>query len=484
MANYIQFAVGNGVSYVRWRCSYDGTSGTTYNGSSLGKTGFSGGITITDVGLYSNYTNPRFARYDGYVQYLWNDNYISFSSTANKQGSIVAEYKAPVVQTYNVTVSPNGGKFSNGSYSSQTTTVNRNSSYSFKTWIPTRVGYTLLGWSASSSATSITYSWSDSYTVTSSRTWYAVWQINTHKLTLNANGGAFPSSSPYYGNTSYSISRNYNSSTSLSVYSDIVTRANDKVNGYKAYEYEIAGWDTNQNKSWIAGATYQPSSTITMPDKDLTLYAIWERVNCVRYFSNGRLFGDIDTVTYQATYTIRADIPTWGGHVFKGWSVNGGSSSDDVAYQPSGYITNVTGYITLTACWEWETIPPFYWTGTYSGDLDVFQKGRPVENAVTASGWNNLITKIDTLIQRAELSISTSRPSIVSSGTAITASLYNAMRSYIIAVLLQMAIGTAYFPPSVSTGDAITPYHFAFEGTNSLQGAVNHAISVFNNSLN
>ena len=54
---------------------------------------------------------------------------------------------------------------------------------------PTRTGYSFLGWSTSTSATSATYTAGGSYTTNSSTTLYAVWKVNTYTVTYNANGG-------------------------------------------------------------------------------------------------------------------------------------------------------------------------------------------------------------------------------------------------------------------------------------------------------
>lgn len=48
----------------------------------------------------------------------------------------------------------------------------------------TRTGYTLLGWSASSTATSATWSPGATYTPDATKTIYAVWQINTYTVTV------------------------------------------------------------------------------------------------------------------------------------------------------------------------------------------------------------------------------------------------------------------------------------------------------------
>lgn len=427
--------------------------------------------------LYSNDLKP--AR-NGYTFSGWNDtasgtgqtfiggNSYSFSGNY----TLYAQWAA---RSYTITINPNGG-YIGGSASSINVSKNYGETFSFSPYLPTRQYYDFEGWLSSGG---VNKGGNDSYVVSGNETWTAQWSdIHSYKLTLYANYSGAP-------HVSSEITRTGGTQISLSEYSDNFVRG-----GYK-----LMGWSHDPNAT-AGSADYAVDGVVTL-STNITLYAIWLKTYTVSYYSQGRLFatdyGDFIATTDNqgsgsgylpnAYADVISLIPTWADHNFKGWA---NSSSATVPDYTSGqsHAIPVTGNVTLYAVWQWQTLDPFYWTGTYSGDLALFQTGLPVSDAITAAGWNNLIAKIDALIQRAGLSVSTAKPSYATSGMSIMASLYNAMRGYIVAVLLQMNIGTAYFPPTVSTGDVITPYHFAFEGTNSLQGAVNHAISVFNNSLN
>lgn len=74
-------------------------------------------------------------------------------------------------ETYTLSYSANGGS---GAASTQTGAV----SYTVSSTQPTRSGYTFLGWSKSSSATTASYTAGDSITLTANTTLYAVWQKN------------------------------------------------------------------------------------------------------------------------------------------------------------------------------------------------------------------------------------------------------------------------------------------------------------------
>ena len=80
--------------------------------------------------------------------------------------------------TYTLTYDANGGVLTGASSATKTT---KNTSYTFKVTdaIPTRDGYTFLGWAKNKNATTATFDAGDDYTMTSaktSETLYAVWQ--------------------------------------------------------------------------------------------------------------------------------------------------------------------------------------------------------------------------------------------------------------------------------------------------------------------
>lgn len=116
---------------------------------------------------------------------------------------------------------------------------------------PTRTGYTFLGWSTSSSATTATYSAGSSYTANSAATLYAVWKAITYTVKYDANGG---SGAPGNQTKTYGVT--------LTLSSTKPTRTN----------YNFKGWGTSASAttvSYAAGASYTNNAAVT-------LYAIWE----------------------------------------------------------------------------------------------------------------------------------------------------------------------------------------------------------------
>lgn len=152
----------------------------------------------------------------------------------------------PAWTSYAITFNANGGSGAPGSQ-----TKWKDQALTLSSTKPTRTGYSFLGWSTSSSATTATYSAGGSYTANSAATLYAVWKANTYAVTFNANGGtgAPSSQTKTYGKT-------------LTLSSTKPTRTN----------YTFKGWGvaaSSTTVSYAAGASYTNNAAIT-------LYAVWE----------------------------------------------------------------------------------------------------------------------------------------------------------------------------------------------------------------
>ena len=151
-----------------------------------------------------------------------------------------------VTWQWTVSYNANGGS---GAPASQTKTYGTNLTLSSVK--PTRTGYTFLGWSTSSTATSATYAAGGTYTENAGATLYAVWKINTYTISYNANGG---SGAPASQTKTYG--------TNLTLSSVKPTRTN----------YNFLGWSTSSSATtaqYAAGGTYTSNAAAT-------LYAVWE----------------------------------------------------------------------------------------------------------------------------------------------------------------------------------------------------------------
>ena len=152
----------------------------------------------------------------------------------------------PAWTSYTIKYNANGGSGAPGNQ-----TKWKDQTLTLSTTKPTRTGYTFLGWSTSSSATSATYSAGGTYTANSAATLYAVWKALTYTVKYDANGG---SGAPGNQTKTYGVN--------LTLSSTKPTRTN----------YNFKGWGTSASAttvSYAAGASYTNNAAIT-------LYAIWE----------------------------------------------------------------------------------------------------------------------------------------------------------------------------------------------------------------
>lgn len=152
----------------------------------------------------------------------------------------------PAWTSYTIKYNANGGS---GAPASQTKW--KDQTLTLSSTKPTRTGYSFLGWSTSSTATSATYAAGGKYTANSAATLYAVWKAYTYTVSYNANGGTGAPANQ---------TKTYGKALTLS--STKPTRTN----------YIFKGWGTSASATTVAyaaGASYTNNAAIT-------LYAIWE----------------------------------------------------------------------------------------------------------------------------------------------------------------------------------------------------------------
>ena len=248
------------------------------------------------------------------------------SFTTNANTTLYAVWQKNAATTYTVSYNANGGT---GAPSSQTKT--HNVTLTLRTTTPTRSGYSFLGWSTSSTATSPTYYAGGSYTANASATLYAVWSYNAptvYTISFNANGGSGAPSS---------VTKTHG--VTLYLPSTEPTRTN----------YDFLGWSTS---STATTPTYYAGGSFTQ-NANTTLYAVWEydpatyRVN---YNANGGSGApSSQTKTYGVSLTLSSAIPTRSGYDFLGWSTS--STATSATYDPGdSYTANAS--VTLYAVWE------------------------------------------------------------------------------------------------------------------------------------
>lgn len=296
--------------------------------------------------------------YTGYsVGTGWTPPGVQYTGTTctqhNSTNRIIIFYytKNSTSRTYYAKISynANGGSGAPSSHTSSGTSSSVSVTLSSTT--PTRSGYTFLGWSTNSSATSATYSAGGTYTFTGSTsttttTLYAVWKQTTYSVTINynANNGTGAPSSQTQTGTSSSIS--------VTLSSIRPTRTG----------YNFLGWATSSNAT---SATYQPgtaySFTGSTSGNTVTLYAVWQAIYTatISYNANGgsgapSSHSNTSTSSTSVSITLSSTAPTRNGYNFLGWSTS--QTATTATYQP-GTAYNFTGSIsgtttTLYAVWS------------------------------------------------------------------------------------------------------------------------------------
>ena len=182
--------------------------------------------------------------------------------------------------------------------------------------VPTRSGYKFLGWSASSGATSPSYSAGGTYTADNDVTLYAVWESVNYTLSFDMNGGT-GTLDPIHVN---------GGACTIPAFTPARTG------------YDFLGWNTNRNAAtaaYHAGDVYQGG--------EATLYAVWKiRTYVVSFDSAGA--GSYNSITVNHGATASLPVPKKQGFLFRGWF-----SSDNKQVTDS---TVIVSNLTLTARWS------------------------------------------------------------------------------------------------------------------------------------
>ena len=187
---------------------------------------------------------------------------------SSKTGTILFKFG----KVYTITYNANGGS---SVPSSQT--KDYGTALTLSSITPTRVGYTFLGWSTSSTATSATYQPSGSFTTNANTTLYAVWKANTYTVQYNANGGS---------GTMSNSSHTYDVSKTLT--SNAFTRSG----------YTFLGWSTSSTATTVTYTNGQLVKNLTSTNgATVTLYAVWDGSSnptcAIASYSNGASSGSI-----------------------------------------------------------------------------------------------------------------------------------------------------------------------------------------------
>lgn len=267
---------------------------------------FTGSPHVYGTAITAPFGNPNSDDYDGHHDFL------GWSKTPT--GSVIPEggdfgimttdgakfYAIWKAHSNTLTWDANGGNALTGNYTSGTVDFGTEI---IKPNTPTRTGYTFKGWSASANGTptDVLGAMPDE-----ALTYYAIWQINTHTITWNANGGVLAAEG-----TNGSIN-----------YGTTITPATTA----EREGYTFKGWGTSAD----ATTTVTPASI--MPDADLTYYAVWQvHQHNLKWYPNGGEFTNSDPsglVAFGTAITMpMVNRTDW---KMAGWATFANATPDDV----------------------------------------------------------------------------------------------------------------------------------------------------------
>lgn len=263
------------------------------------------------------------------------DTYKNLSSPGTT-ATFTSKWKA---NKYTIKYNANGGS---GTMSSQSATYDQNVTLNQNKF--TKTGYTFLGWSEDSSATTPTYT--DRQTVknlsaTNGATvnLYAVWHknaVSTYLIRFNANGG-----SGYMSNMTCEVGKGY-----------YLTK-----NAFTKSGYTFKGWSTYR----YGPVAYQDRASVinltTVKGGTVTLYAVWEQTSqyTIRFDANGGKGSMSDmTCYYGVDVTLPKHTFTKDKADFVGWSLD--KNATNPTYGEQATVRDLTstnnGIVTLYAVWN------------------------------------------------------------------------------------------------------------------------------------
>ncbi len=230
--------------------------------------------------------------------------------------------------------------------------------FQISSFIPSRTGYTFLGWATEENSLEVVYLPGATVQKLTSIdndviNLYGVWAANNYTIKYHANGGS-----------------NAPSPQENLAYGDDVQLSSQKP-GRTGYAF--IGWSTNQNDTdyqYVPGATVK--NLISDSDGVVTLYAIWAANDySIQYNANGGSNAPVaqENLKYGDTVVLTSEIPQRVGYVFLGWSKS--SSAVEPELLPGASVKNLVstsgGEVTLYAVWELAT---FYLTYDANGGQD------------------------------------------------------------------------------------------------------------------
>ena len=277
------------------------------------------------------------------------------------------------VQTYTVSYNANGGS---GAPSSQTKTYGV--TLTLSSVVPTRSGYTFMGWGTTSSSTSASYSAGGSYTNNASITLYAIWSCpHSSATTRYVTGcdwertcntcGTTLSTGTTHGPYTYSAWEYHSTSQhkrykncDYGDYSELQYQGHSletRFEQYSASQHKYYSYCTDC-KSMVGTASYEAHNLTTSTTDSDIVYTCTEcgysysvkKTYTVSFNANGGINPpSSQTKTHGVTLTLTSSVPSREGYDFKGWATS--STATGATYSAGGSYTS-NANVTLYAVWE------------------------------------------------------------------------------------------------------------------------------------
>ena len=301
----------------------------------------------------------------------------------SSQSRVIATVTIPVKvinQTYTVSYNANGG---NGTPGSQTKT--HGTALALSSAVPERLGYTFLGWSTSSTATTATYKPGDSFTTNANTTLYAVWQAAATISSGVTNSNFSTTISFAKGYKYYSFTPSVTAKYQLESTGSTDTQV---------YIYNTSGTeltrndDSGDNRNFLltyqftAGTKYYVKVKLYNNNTGSISFTV-KRVYTVSYNGNG---GSGAPASQEKVHgnalTLSSNTPTRSGYTFLGWSTS--STATTATYQP-GASFNTNADTTLYAVWKRNGYSITY---NANGGTWVTGSSIPVRTGYEFLGWS------------------------------------------------------------------------------------------------
>lgn len=311
---------GNCSGAIGWRDSYN--IGVYIAGNSFGYiTSVSGGGSVTgSTTLRANVANGAYFTRWVEGDYVTRSTSNPWTFTPTYDYNYYAEGKG---NTYTITYNANGGS---GAPSAQSYTWAPSGSTTLSSTKPTRTGYTFLGWSRTSTATTAEYVAGQNWDLSNAGnyTLYAVWKINTYTNTIDNwlmglhSGDGNNSSQTALALPDDTFTANYGSEYQLNASKSSIV--SDLPNGVYFASDDGIGY-THPDGDWYSDPI---NTTVTQPANAVTYqYNFRATAYNITYNLNGGTNNSSNPTTYNVLYGVTFANPTPPvGYTFDHWEIN------------------------------------------------------------------------------------------------------------------------------------------------------------------